>query len=108
MEITQTYGFSAPPENVFDVMTDPDRAGRWLPDGVQVSAGADLRAEWVCAHWPQLSGSAHVRDGGSGDSEVDVVIRGDGIEPDASRIRTSVQEAVENLRRAVSDNFTAG
>ncbi len=36
MDFSQTYSLSAPPEVVFNSLTDPDRAARWLPAGATV------------------------------------------------------------------------
>ena len=35
MDISETFDFTAPPEVVFNSLTDPDRAHRWLPSGVR-------------------------------------------------------------------------
>lgn len=41
-------GFSAPPEVVFNVVTDPDRLPRWLPDQLRV---ADTGRECLLVAW---------------------------------------------------------
>jgi uncharacterized protein YndB with AHSA1/START domain len=42
-------GFSAPPEVVFNVVTDPDRLPRWLPDQLRVADTGQrcLRVAWT-------------------------------------------------------------
>src|SRR4051794_24382133 len=38
-QIDETYHFTAPPEVVFGVLTDPHRTYRWLPRGFDAEAG---------------------------------------------------------------------
>jgi uncharacterized protein YndB with AHSA1/START domain len=42
-------GFSAPPEVVFNVVTDPDRLPRWLPEQLRVADTGQrcLRVAWI-------------------------------------------------------------
>ncbi|WP_203935308.1 SRPBCC family protein [Virgisporangium ochraceum] len=44
MDISETYDFTAPPEVVFDSLTDPDRAHRWLPSGVRRDVDDNVNA----------------------------------------------------------------
>lgn len=130
MEIRNTFGLTAPAEVVFDVMTNPDRSMRWLPfdaTAEQVGAGewrlvagdgseqyhvststSDLTVEWRAVDAPETSGSARVRDGASGGSEVDIVVRVPELRVDPARMTAVTAELVRRLQLDVSDNFNAG
>ncbi|MDR7276454.1 SRPBCC family protein [Catenuloplanes atrovinosus] len=122
-----TFGFNAPAEVVFGVLTDPDRATRWLPVGVTAEPapggrllvrGGGHRAEydvdidpdrlevrWRPATGTGPHGSARVGDAPAGGSEVSAEVRAP---LDEDRLRRLLGETVTHLRRDVEDNFNAG
>ncbi len=114
--ISTEYGFNAPAEVVFGVLTDPDRTARWLPSLVHADA-ADytvdvvtdkLQVRWQPSGFPGLQGTAEVRDAPAGGSvlraEVEVPV-GAGDQEQAENL---LAEAMKLLQRDVSDNFNAG
>ncbi|MDI6099512.1 SRPBCC family protein [Actinoplanes sp. NEAU-A12] len=126
--ITGSYGFNAPPEVVFGVLTDPDRAARWLPGPGQVVAastervriadgqrsrdyGVEIAADELRVLWRSLdSGGAHgvarVEDAPGGGSVVHAEVTApDG---DEKTVTDLLDEAMGGLRSEVSDNFNAG
>ena len=128
-QIAETFGFDAPAEVVFGVLTDPDRTSRWLPEGmttesrdigkVQVRSGAGTQAyevatdperlglTWRSVEDTELHGTAEVRDAPAGGSE----LRAEVALPesaDEDRVRELLAEAARHLQRDVSDNFNAG
>ena len=126
VRITESFGFDAPAEVVFGVLTDPDRTSRWLPRGmtaepadagVGVRVGEHthkydvevtperLRLGWQSVEGP-FHGGAEVRDAPAGGSEV--VVELDVPAADADRARDLLTETAGHLRRDVDDNFTAG
>lgn len=129
MKFTETYLVSAPPEVVYNTLTDPDRANRWLPSTVAAEVTGTERMT-ICADghvreyqlgrslhemrlsWRSLDADVHgwarVREAPAGGSALDVEISlsQPGVRPD--QVRGVVDEVVRHLRRDVSDNFTAG
>ncbi len=129
MDVTDTFSFTAPPEVVFNSLTDPDRAGRWLPSGArlerldpnrvrvtvgtasteyEISAADDMRLSWRQLDAPHVSGTAQVEDGPVGGSRLHVVVATPTDGPDPERVRDLLGEAMRQLQRDVSDNFNAG
>jgi uncharacterized protein YndB with AHSA1/START domain len=130
VEVTDTFDFNAPAESVYNNLTDPDRAARWLPAGgqiaaeggrnVQVRAGGrridldvttvpdDLRMTVRCADPVELEGTARVTETPAGGSRVDVVVTAldDGLDP--ATVRDALHRAMRHLRRDVDDSFTPG
>ena len=130
VRISGSYGFTAPAEVVFGVLTDPDRTTRWLPrgmtaesagaDGARIRVGEQVHAygikvvtdhrelQWHAEDTPGLHGSAQVDDGPAGGS----VVRAEIVVPagvaDESRARDLLDETMGHLQRDVSDNFNAG
>lgn len=128
MDISETFDFTAPPEVVFNSLTDPDRAHRWLPSGVRaeradghglrlLTAGpafdldtdADhLRVSWRSPDDPGLHAQAQVVDAPAGGSQVRVAAAvPDGL-VDEGRARSVLAETMDHLQRDVDDNFTDG
>ncbi|GAB7045984.1 SRPBCC family protein [Catenuloplanes indicus] len=125
--VQETYGFNAPAEVVFGVLTDPDRMTRWLPVGVtaepvpggrvRVRSGQDEteydveidpeRMEMRCRTADDTGphASARVGDAPAGGSELRAEVTAPVSE---QRLRTLLEETMTHLRRDVSDNFTAG
>jgi uncharacterized protein YndB with AHSA1/START domain len=125
MDITGVYTFDAPPEVVFNNLTDPDRAHPWLPQDhdavaqdshwvragtsdVEVSTTSDpMRMRWRSLGSPEVHGDVRVEDAPSGGSRVHATVAvSDGIAPE--RVRELLEESARLLRRDVSDNFNAG
>ncbi|MEV4639679.1 SRPBCC domain-containing protein [Actinoplanes sp. NPDC049548] len=107
--VTGSYEFTAPAEVVFGVLTDPDRAYRWLPVSAHTDRADDggLRMQWRAEDGSGLDGSAEVADLPAGGSVVraEVTLPGD---HDEEQARTLLAEAMRDLQRDVSDNFNAG
>lgn len=126
--VSASYGFTAPPEVVFGVLTDPDRAARWLPGGGQVVAasaeririsdgqrdhgygveiaGSGLRVRWQSLDDGGTHGAARVEDAPGGGSVVHAeVTTPDG---DEKTVTDLLDEAMGALRSEVADNFNAG
>ena len=130
MEISDTFGFDAPPEVVFNSLTDPDRANRWLPAGVRAErpAGHGLRVlmggdstvfdvhtdpeqlgvSWRSPDDRDLHARVRVGDGPAGGSEVHVHVSVPAGVADEEQVRSVLAETARHLRRDVSDNFNAG
>jgi uncharacterized protein YndB with AHSA1/START domain len=128
VDISETYDFTAPPEVVFNSLTDPDRAHRWLPSGVRaerpdgrglrlLTAGPafdleteadDLRVSWRSPEDAGLHADARVVDAPAGGSQVRVEAAvPDGL-VDEAQARSVLAETMTRLQREVSDNFNAG
>jgi uncharacterized protein YndB with AHSA1/START domain len=128
VDISETFDFTAPPEVVFNSLTDPDRAHRWLPSGVRaerpdgrglrlLAAGTafdldtdadDLRVGWRSPDEPGLHARAQVLDAPAGGSRLRVEAAvPDGV-VDEARARAMLAETMDHLQREVSDNFNAG
>jgi uncharacterized protein YndB with AHSA1/START domain len=129
-EITASFDFNAPPEVVYNSVTDPNRAARWLPAGVRMSrpgphrahvdaAGqsteyelvdtpADLRLSWRSVRPPHLSGEVRVGDAPAGGSRLDVTVTTADDGPSPAAVRRILGKISDRLHRDVSDNFTAG
>lgn len=127
--ISGSYEFTAPAEVVFGVLTDPDRAYRWLPQGVNTESATTeavklrvgervqeyavqivaerLELQWRSVDGPGLRGTARVEDGDAGGSVVhaEVALPGSASEDQA---RDLLGETMRHLQRDVSDNFNAG
>ena len=126
MAFSKVYSFSAPPEVVFNTLTDPDRAASWLPsgmslqrqDGDRLVLRADDRAwqlrlstddehmhiDGRAVDSSGLEGSLHVSQGPAGGSTMRVEVG----TADATRLEALVDDAIERLSRDVGDNFNAG
>ncbi|WP_433387174.1 hypothetical protein [Micromonospora sp. KLBMP9576] len=100
-------GMSAPPEVVFSIATDPDRATAWLPEPLRADGSAageasaeELRARWSAADaW---SAEIRVEPAQAGGARTRLDLTGG---PDAERL---ADEALDNLAREVADNLQAG
>lgn len=129
MEISETFGLTAPPEVVFNSLTDPDRVNRWLPLGVRaerfdghglrlVTADAstafdidtdvdNMHVSWQSPDDQRLHARARVDDGPAGGSQVYMLVSiPDGT--DEKRVHSVLAETMHHLQRDVSDNFNAG
>jgi carbon monoxide dehydrogenase subunit G len=128
MDITESFDFSAPPEVVFNNLTDPDRTDRWLPLGVRVrrltgdrvlveadgwskelevtSEPAELRLSGRATDRPDITADAVVEAGAAGGSVVRLRITAG--EPNTALTRDFIREAMGRLQRDVADNFNAG
>ena len=128
IRVSGSYGFNAPPEVVFSVLTDPDRAARWLPGTAQVDAagtpkvrvtdgqrtgdyGVEIVADGLRVHWRSLDeggahGVARVEDAPGGGSVVHAEVTVPG--SDEKTVTDLLDEAMGGLRSEVSDNFNAG
>jgi uncharacterized protein YndB with AHSA1/START domain len=126
--VNGSYTFTGPAEVVFGVLTDPDRAARWLPPGmrtasvttdqVTVRAGEqdqrygveivpdDLRVRWHPIDGSGPRGDARVEDGPAGGSVLHAEVTVPGA--DEKTVEGLLGEAMRNLQRDVSDNFNAG
>ena len=125
--VSGSYGFNAPAEVVFGVLTDPDRAARWLPgsgvvdaashDRVRINGGPprdfgvevapdDLRVRWRSLDSGGVHGDARVEDAPAGGS----VLHAEVTVPDGDErtVTALLDEAMGGLRSEVSDNFNAG
>ena len=130
MEIRGRYGFHAPSEVVFNNLTDPDRAHRWLPFGVNLercgpdrvrlvalhgsaecevdAAAEDMRLTLRSLQLPRVQGTAYVEDDPAGGSQVHVLVSADGVDLDAQSVRDLLDEAMRHLCSDVDDNFNTG
>jgi hypothetical protein len=114
-----TRGISAPPEVVFNTVTDPDRLAGWVPqqlrakaDEHEVSVVAErLRVEWRPAGSDGWTGALQVRDGSAGGAQVEVTVEPTGSPadpPDGDDVPSQLDGALTELDREVVDNLTAG
>lgn len=129
MDITETFGFDAPPEVVYNTLTDPDRANRWLPFEVRAERldrglrlalpgtgqvfDVDTDAGTLALRWRSpdddgLAARAHVDDGPAGGSEVHVSLSVPASVADEARVRSVLSATMRHLSRDVGDNLTAG
>ena len=128
--ISGSYTFTAPPEVVFGVLTDPDRTSRWLPRGmntesagdgrVRVRVGAqvheygvqvvpdEFRVRFASLDDAGLTGAARVEDGPAGGSVVHAEVAVPGREAGDEQVQSLLSETMDHLQRDVSDNFNAG
>ena len=124
--VSGSYDFTGPAEVVFDVLTDPDRAARWLPGAVgadsvtteSVKAGTQeyqveivrdaLRLDWRSVTEGGAHGSARVEDGPAGGSVVHAEVTAPAAAGDEQAVTAVLDEAMRNLQSDVSDNFNAG
>jgi hypothetical protein len=104
-------GFSAPPEVVYNTVSDPDRRSGWLPPGLPPPDRADsdrMRLEWSPGKTAGRGGYLQVRSIPSGGAAV-VWSMDDAL---ADRTRTglprALDDALANLAREVADNLNAG
>ena len=122
--VSGSYDFTGPAEVVFDVLTNPDRAARWLPGALDagsvtaksVKAGAQeyqvevdpdgLRLDWRSAAEGGAHGSARVEDAPAGGSVVHAEVTTSA--GDEQAVTAVLDEAMRNLQSDVSDNFNAG
>jgi uncharacterized protein YndB with AHSA1/START domain len=129
-QIDETYHFTAPPEVVFGVLTDPHRTYRWLPRGFDVETGdrdririrsgsqvyefqVQVSTDRLQMRWQPLDGSGRddsvrVDDAPAGGSVVHAEIAVTGPAEQESRLRDLLGESMRHLQRDVSDNFNAG
>ncbi|GAA4609190.1 uncharacterized protein YndB with AHSA1/START domain [Actinoplanes octamycinicus] len=119
--VSGTYEFTGPAEVVFGVLTDPDRAARWLPAAlgtesvstsrVTVAGGRDypvtIEPDRLRVSWGEggTHGQARVEDAPAGGSVLHAEVTAPVGEQAA---RELLDETVRNLRSDVSDNFNAG
>lgn len=130
MEINDTFDFTAPPEVLFNSLTDAERTQRWLPSGVhaewldsrtvRVTSGStggtyavdtdpdDLLLTWRPAGGAGPHGRARAEDGPAGGSRLHVTVSLPGEDAEAAPGRALLAETMRHLQRDVSDNFTAG
>lgn len=132
MTYRAAQGFSAPPEAVFNVATDPDRMARWLPRQLRVAGtGREclrvawdpgdeheyrlvvlperMRVEWRPRGPHGWSGFLQVADSPAGGATAEVCVEPTGEVRDApDQVPDLLGAAMMNLRREVADNFTAG
>ncbi len=130
LEISGRYGFHAPSEVVFNNLTDPDRAHRWLPSGVYVerrgpdrvrlvaplgsaeceveAAPEDMRLTLRSLQRPHVRGTAQVEDVPAGGSRVHIVVSADGVDLDPEDLRDVLDETMRHLGSDVDDNFNTG
>lgn len=130
MEIIGRYGFHAPSEVVFNNLTDPDRAHRWLPFGVDVercgpdrvrlitplvspecevdAVAEDMRLTLRSLQPPLVQGTAYVEDDPAGGSQIHVVVTADGVDLDPQKVRDALDETMRHLCSDVDDNFNTG
>jgi hypothetical protein len=130
VEIIDRFGFNAPAEVVYNNLTDPERAHRWLPPGLRIAEWTDervrlaadrravdvdvdvrmiaagMRLTFRCLAPVQVRGSARVKDTPLGGSQVDVVVNTDRSGPDPATVRCLIDQAMRLLERDVSDDFT--
>jgi uncharacterized protein YndB with AHSA1/START domain len=112
MYMTASFEFAAPPEVVYNTLTDPHRARRWLPPGLQIkglahaASATDLRLTWRTISGPEAGGTARVEGTPAGGSVVRVEI--DAAEHHVAAVYELIADLMHNLERDVSDNFTAG
>jgi uncharacterized protein YndB with AHSA1/START domain len=128
--------FSAPPEVVFNVVTDPDRLPRWLPSQLRVADTGErclrvqwtdpptgvpeyrllvlpdrLRVEWRPNGPDGWSGFIQVRQGPAGGATAEVCVAPTG-QPGgnqaADRVPGILETSLANLGSEVADNLTAG
>ncbi len=90
-------GISAPPEVVFNTVTDPDRRGAWLPGGLAVEGSADTLEARLTG---DAGGVLQVHAGDSGGSSVELRLDSDGA--------ASPEDILRAHEREVTDNFNAG
>jgi uncharacterized protein YndB with AHSA1/START domain len=130
--VESVQAFSAPPEVVFNTVTDPHRVGRWLPEAVRAEAAADgryrvswppgtaatdyrlavqpdrLRVEWRPEHdgW---AGALQVLPVPAGGASVQLRMDLAGTEAETiDPVRRLLDDALANLGREVADNLTPG
>ena len=130
VRVSGSYDFTAPPEVVFGVLTDPDRTSRWLPQGmntesaaldrVRVRAGERVHTygvkvvtdtfelQWHSEDVPGLHGTAQVGDGPAGGSVVHAEVSAPARLTGEAHVRELLEETMVHLQRDVSDNFNAG
>jgi uncharacterized protein YndB with AHSA1/START domain len=128
--ISESYGFNAPAEIVFGVLTDPNRITRWLPTGMRAESveadrvrvavgsevyqyavdvvGEELTLQWRSLDASGLQGTARVEDAPGGGSVVHADVDSPGAAVDDQRLAELLAETMRHLQRDVSDNFTAG
>jgi hypothetical protein len=130
MELIDTFSFNAPAEIVYNGLTDPDRAHRWLPAGMQIAerdgrhvglragdrridlevsmAPDDMLLTVRCTEPVRLEGTAQVKETSVGGSQVDLVVTTDRTGPDPATVRRVVDQTMRHLQRDIDDNFTPG
>ncbi|UQU63606.1 hypothetical protein COUCH_32135 [Couchioplanes caeruleus] len=115
--ITGSFPFTAPPEVVFDVLTDPDRTYRWLPEGTttpqidEYAVSKDpsrLRVRWARPDGTGLTATAQLHDAPAGGSILDAELVLPETWTDEQRADELLADSMNRLQRDVSDNFNAG
>jgi hypothetical protein len=130
VEVNETFTFNAPAELVYNDLTDPDRADRWLPAGMRITRAnggrvglliGDRRIDLDVSTAPEdmrltvrsldplpFEGTAQVQEGGAGGSQVHVVVSAGRSGPDPATIRDLVDRAMGQLRRELDDDLAPG
>jgi Polyketide cyclase / dehydrase and lipid transport len=130
VDVTGTFDFTAPAEVVYNTLTDHDRAERWLPSGVRTqrlaprlvrvdtaagsteyeisTAPENLRLDWRGLNPPYVHGTASVENRPAGGSRVRVIVAAPDGGPDPEVLWDLLKQAMEHLRRDVSDNLNPG
>lgn len=122
----------APPEIVFNVVTDPDRLARWLPTQLRVAdtgreclrvswdGAADereyrlvvlperRRVEWRPSGPHGWAGFLQVHDNPAGGATAEACVEPAGRAGGADQAPGALETAMTNLRREVADSLTAG
>jgi Polyketide cyclase / dehydrase and lipid transport len=125
VNISQTFGCTAPPDLVFGTLTDADSAVRWLPSGVRVErldghrlrvvtgdsvAEYDIttdvverRVTWACVKSPDLRGTVRVQDGPIGGSRLRITVSAADAAEVPRRMHNFLDQAMRHLERDLDD-----
>ncbi|WP_433041274.1 SRPBCC family protein [Dactylosporangium sp. CS-033363] len=130
MNIDRAYGFDAPPEVVFNTLTDPARLDRWLPRGTRSEqagpdtirirtagtvldcaitlAPADLRLQWRLPDRDGVHGTVQAADGPAGGTELHVTISAPDTALDSARTGQLLADVIRRFQSDVEENLTPG